>query len=78
MIWFVVQSKRSLKYNYMMKQILSNVDWLSLLSPLNADDSELVRGNIPEIPYTAVFSSKHFKSTDFQIYWLCWYRYIVL
>ena len=85
MIWCVVQSKKSLKYNYLraanfnlMKQILSNVDWVSLLSPLNTDDSELVLVNIPEIPYTRVFSSKYFKGTDFQIYQLCRYRYIVL
>jgi len=36
----------------------------------------LVLGNIPEIPYTTVFSSNCFKGIAFQIYWLCWHRYL--
>jgi len=39
---------------------------------------QVVLSNIPEIPYTAVFSSNPFKGIDFQIYQLCWHRYIVL
>jgi len=34
---------------------------------------KVVLGGIPQIPYTMVFLSNHFKDIDFQIYQLCWH-----
>jgi len=36
----------------------------------------IVLGGIPEILYAMVFSSNCFRSIEFQIYRLCWHRYI--